>query len=394
MKRLPKFCLSLLVAGLCAGSAWAVPTVSNVTFSVQSGTKLVDVYYDLAGGTSAVSLAVSSDGGTTYAVPVTSVTGNVGDGVTVGTGKHIVWDAGTDWAGQNSTQLKVKVRAWDLKHETSYEFVKIPAGNYTIGDQSGDGVGQTAVSVSLSGYYMSVNDTTKAQWDLVRTWGLSNGYTDLATGAGKASTHPVQTVSWYDVVKWANAASEKEGLTPCYKVSGAVYRTGNSDSVTCDWAANGYRLPTDAEWEVAARGGLTGKRFPLGDTISQSQANYYSYGGLSYDLSASSNSVHPTYATGGSPYTSPVGSFAANGYGLYDMAGNVFQWCWDWWGWNGGGSNPRGPSTGSTRVLRGGCWYFNALSAASAARYNQTPGNDYIVYSFNGAGFRLARGRP
>jgi formylglycine-generating enzyme required for sulfatase activity len=252
-------------------------------------------------------------------------------------------------------------------------FAPIPGGTYQVG-----ATGEIPVSVILSPYYMAVNDTTKAQWDTVRTWAATNGYTDLAVGAGKASNHPVQNVTWYDVVKWANAASEKEGLTPCYKVSGAVYRTGSSDAVTCDWSANGYRLPTEAEWEVAARGGLSGKRFPWGDTNSQSQANYKA------DIN-----FHPTYKTGGMPYTSPVGSFAANGYGLYDMAGNVSQWCWDWYGTPyAGGTDPRGVGTGSDRVLRGGRWNGHASYARSAKRYGYTPSS---AHHYNG--FRLARGR-
>lgn len=393
MKQIVRKFLLMLALSLCARGLFAAPTVSNVTFAPRSdGSKLVDVSYNLAdtvaGATSSIALAVSSDNGATYSVPVNSVTGAVGDGVTVGTGKKIVWDAGTDWPGQSSSQIKVQVRAWDLKHESSYGFVKIPAGTYQIGDNL-DGLSDAPVtSVSLSGYYLSVNDTTKAQWDAVRTWGVSNGYTDLAAGGGKASDHPVQTVSWYAVVKWANAASEKEGLTPCYKVSGSVYRTGSSDAVVCDWSANGYRLPTEAEWEVAARGGLSGKRFPWGDTITHSQANYYSSSSYAYDVS-STRGDHPTYGTGVYPYTSPVGSFAANGYGLKDMAGNVYQWCWDWYGTYSGGSDPKGSAAGSARVLRGGHWNVFANYARCAQRYRTLSYADYDLI-----GFRLARGRP
>ncbi len=393
MKHLLRLIYSFLCLGFLAQGALAAPTVSNVTFAQRAdGSKLVDVSYDLAdtvaGATSSIALAVSSDNGATYAVPVNSVTGAVGDGVALGTGKKIVWDAGTDWPGQSSNQLKVQVRAWDLQQETGYGFVRIPGGSYQIGDNL-DGLSDAPVtSVSLSGYYLSVNDTTKAQWDAVRTWGGSNGYTDLVVGGGKASNHPVPTVSWYDAVNWANAARETEGLTPCYKVSGSVYRTGNSAAVVCDWSANGYRLPTEAEWEVAARGGLSGKRFPWGDTITHSQANYYSDSGYAYDVSPT-RGYHPAYASGGHPYTSPVGSFAANGYGLKDMAGNVFQWCWDWYGTYSGGNDPKGSAAGSFRVLRGGGWNGIAVNGARCARRGSGAPS-----SAGGYGFRLARGRP
>jgi sulfatase modifying factor 1 len=379
--------------GLCGGDASAAPSVTNVSFSQQSGTRLVTVTYDLAGGTSSVSLLVSSDNGATYNVPVKSVTGAVGDGVTAGTGKKIIWDAGTDWAGQSSNQIKMRVVAWDLRHEGAYPFVKIPGGAYQMGNLIGDSdiLDAGTVSVTLNPYYMAIHPTTKAQWDIVRTWATGNGYTGLATGVGKAADHPVQTVKWYDVVKWANAASEREGLTPCYKFNGTVYRTGTSDAVTCDWSANGYRLPTEAEWEVAARGGLSGKRFPWGDTILHSQANYLANSTHAYDLSGALNDYHPAYKTGGEPYTSPVGSFAANGYGLYDVAGNVTQFCWDWYGPEySGGSDPRGPSSGSKRVTRGGYWgIFDVAVSRTGQRNNR--GTFDADWS---SGFRLARGRP
>lgn len=279
-------------------------------------------------------------------------------------------------------------------------FVSIPAGTYERGNlmKENDIYDSPAQTVTLSQYSMAVYDTTKAQWDEVRSWAASRGYTDLTSGEAKSLNHPVVSVSWYDAVKWANAASEKDGLTPCYTVNGTVYRTENSDEVSCNWMSNGYRLPTETEWEIAARGGLSGKRFPWGDTISQDQANYSASTTDSYDLSGAVNDYHPTYKQGDWPFTSPVGSFAANRYGLYDVAGNVFQWCWDWSGPPVGGADPRGPSTGYFRALRGGSWrrVDNVLGGESGAARARTArrGDDYAFRALNDYGFRLARGRP
>ena len=274
-------------------------------------------------------------------------------------------------------------------------FALIPAGVFTMGDtldgnQNGDAPIHT---VTVSAFYMAQNLVTKVQWDTVRTWAISNGYSDLASGAGKASNHPVQSITWYQMVKWCNARSQQEGLTPVYYTNDAqttVYKTGdvNVTNAQVKWAANGYRLPTEAEWEKAARGGLSGKRFPWGDTIAHSQANYFSSSTILYDVSPT-RGYHPTYATGSFPYTSPVGSFVANGYGLYDMAGNVFQWCWDWYGTydTGTPTDPRGVSSGTYRVGRGGTWGADAFDCRVADR----DADGFPTSSYNEFGFRVAR---
>jgi len=285
--------------------------------------------------------------------------------------------------------------------QTSGDMVLIPAGSFVMGATTN--VGHETISgsvpqhtVTVSAFYMDKYEVSSNLWREVQTWATNKGYAFGTAWSGKAGNHPVHSVDWYDAIAWCNARSQRDGFTPCYtNAAGTVYTNaaGNSFAGGCNWAANGYRLPTEAEWEKAARGGVADRRFPWNDanTIQHARANYYAQpASYTYDTSPTTG-YHPSYNTGASPYTSPVGSFAPNGYGLYDMAGNVFEWCWDWYSSayysSSPATDPRGPFSGTYRVLRGGSWLNYAFDARVANRNFNSPGIEY-----NDLGFRCVRG--
>ena len=369
----------------------APPAVSNVRAAQRSGTAYVDITYDLAdadSGSLTVTVGVSTNAGATWFYPGATLTGQVGSGITPGAGKAVAWNAGSDLPAKLFANVRVQVSADDAS-----SMAIIPAGSFMMGDNlDGDSSALPVHAVYVSTFYMEKHEVTKNLWDTVYQWAIGHGYGFDYAGSGKAANHPVQTIDWYDCVKWCNARSEKEGRVPAYYTDAGLsvrYRSGQVAPYV-NWSS-GYRLPTEAEWEKAARGGLNGQRFPWGNTISESQANYNGNTTYSYDLGP--NGYNATFATGGQPYTSPVGYFGANGYGLFDMAGNVWEWCWDWYGAYSSGSqpDPRGPTSGSYRLLRGGGWHSYAFNCRTADR-----GSNYPTGSIYGIGFRpvLPPGQP
>jgi formylglycine-generating enzyme required for sulfatase activity len=384
--------------------------VSNVRASQRAGDKLVDILYDLAdvdGGPIRVTVTVSTNGGATFDLPAVRFSGaGYGYGMLPGANKQVVWDARSDWDGNFSTAVRFRVTADDTP--TNHDLVLIPAGPFTMGDNDylPDYGGMPWHTNQISAFYMDKYEVTKALWDQIRTWGNAHGY-DLGTnGFGKAANHPVYYVSWHDAVKFCNARSEQEGRTPAYYTDAAqvaVYRNGVTDvqSAWVKWNV-GYRLPTEAEWEKAARGGVyvTEIRFPWpalapgAYTITQSQANYYSDGAWIFDLNPT-RGFDPRFQAGGPPYTSPVGYFQTrNNYGLADMAGNVNEWTWDRRGiYNTSPqTDPHGPESGNYRVMRGGSYNSSSMHCRTGDRYYYNyPTNRYIDVGFRTA---LPLGQP
>jgi sulfatase modifying factor 1 len=353
-----------MVASACQVLA-VDPIVSRVQAKQREGSRMVDITYDVAdpdSPTLTVYLKVSADGGVTWKGPVELVSGDVGRGIVPGGGKRLVWDAGKELPNQFGVKYRYRIGADDWQFPLGMAL--IPAGPFQMGD---DRVAGPVHTVTVSAFAMDKCEVSIELWESIRAWGNAHGY-DLRAGTSFGAKHPVYLVNWYDVVKWNNARSEKDGKVPAYYEDAdmeLVYRSGEKEPAGVKWDA-GYRLPTEAEWEKAARGGVVGKLYPWGtDEITTNLANY----------GASNKSG-----------TTPVGSYKANGYGLYDMAGNVWEWCWDWHGGyeQTAQTDPRGPSStsggGKIRIMRGGVWHASNVQYCRIAYRFSRPSRDWDGY--------------
>jgi formylglycine-generating enzyme required for sulfatase activity len=233
-------------------------------------------------------------------------------------------------------------------------FVQVPAGTFSMGSNNGTFNERPVHQVTISkAFYMSDHEVTQKEWVEVMGSNPSNW---------KGDDLPVERVNWFDAIEYCNKRSVREGLTPAYSGSGGY--------ITCNFNASGYRLPTEAEWEWAAKGG--GKDFMI-----------YEYSG-----SNSVDGVAWYYGNSGNR-THPVKTKVANSLGLYDMSGNVREWCWDWYESSyseGSQTDPAGAASGSVRVVRNGSWLYIATMARSTSRTYCTPS-----YRDNTVGFRLVR---
>jgi formylglycine-generating enzyme required for sulfatase activity len=255
--------------------------------------------------------------------------------------------------------------------------VRIQGGTFTMGSPANEpsrGSDETHHQVTVSSFYMGKYEVTQKEYQEV-----------MGTNPSifKGDNLPVENIRWYEAIEYCNKRSQKEGLTPAYTIDkNPSDSNNNSKNDTMRWLvtrvpnADGYRLPTEAEWEYACRAGTT-TPFNTGNNIITRNANYD--GNNPYN-----NNAKGEYRQ----KTTPVGSFAPNAWGLYDMHGNVWEWCWDWYGAysSGAQTDPVGASSGAGRVYRGGSWGSYAELARSAYRSGNAPS-----YRYDSLGFRLVR---
>ncbi|MBQ9494731.1 MAG: formylglycine-generating enzyme family protein, partial [Treponema sp.] len=265
---------------------------------------------------------------------------------------------------------------------TATNWVRISGCTFNMGSSDSNAYSDenNVHAVTLSSYLICDHEVTQAEWEAVFSGAPPSNFDgssgkEAATGEAQEN-RPVENVNWYMAIAYCNKLSIKEGLTPCYGVKDSSDNeidwtdlvfddipTSSNDkwnAATCNFSANGYRLPTEAEWECAARGGIadTSNRVWAGTATESELAEYAWY---------TINSDNKTHEEKKKP---------ANGYGLYDMSGNVLEWCWDWYGDTysaSAESDPTGPSSGSARVLRGGSWRDNAQYCAVSSRDNGSP---------------------
>jgi formylglycine-generating enzyme required for sulfatase activity len=225
---------------------------------------------------------------------------------------------------------------------------EIPAGSAVIGDTT-----EGTYTAILSAFKMLKYEVTQAQYEAVTGDNPSYSKTDAADGEVQEK-RPVESVTWYDAIEFCNKLSEIEGLAPVYAIAGRTAASGypiTSATVTADFGTNGYRLPSEAQWEYACRAGTTTTWFH-GDA--EAVLENYAW----YD----ENSGYITHE---------VGKKTANAFGLYDMHGNVGEWCWGWYNINypsGTVTDYTGPASGTSRIWRGGGYYYPARTARSSFR--------------------------
>ncbi len=270
----------------------------------------------------------------------------------------------------------------------SSALIVVPGGTFTQVDDTGTNSFSHTISAFKIGKYQVDYDL----WYTVYQWAISNGYSFQNAGVegsggtpGAAPTvakyQPVTTVNWHDAIVWCNAYSEKSGLTLCYTYSAAVIRDSNNvtacDNAVCVWAASGYRLPTEGEYQYAAS---------YKDGSSWTPYNYAAGASADY-TDTSATGLVAWYSANAGGVTQNSGMKTGTSLDIYDMSGNVFEWCWDWYGaYPGTSTDYKGPTSGTARLLRGGPFNYMASYLQVGYRYSfGTPNNTGNVVGFRAA---------
>ncbi len=237
--------------------------------------------------------------------------------------------------------------------KTGIRMVLVPGGTFLMGDEEQK---EKLRKVEVGPFWIDKYEVTQESYERI---------VGKNPSLKKGPQNPVERVSWLDAINYCNLRSRREGLQPCY----------NLETLECNFESNGYRLPTEAEWEYACRAGSQ-TRYSFGNNASQ-------LGDYAWFKGNSGNDLHP------------VGQKKPNAWGLHDMHGNVWEWCHDWFSEapedNAPTKNPTGPSSGTRRVLRGGARSSDAKDCRSAARTSETPGFADVCFGAEFYGFRCVR---
>ena len=266
-----------------------------------------------------------------------------------------------------------------LRRDDLLDMVELPGGEFFMGspeEEQGRSPDEERHRVEVSAFAMAKYPVTQKQYQEVMGWNPSD-FREAPADGTRAEDRPVERVTWFFAVRFCNKLSERAGRKPCYRIIGSQESSGGARQVEWDREADGYRLPTEAEWEYACRAG-TETAYSFGDDEAQLDDHAW----------CASNSGNMTHA---------VGQKKPNRWGFHDLHGNVWEWCWDWCEGNKVTSdtsvtsvtltNPMGPPTGSWRVLRGGSYVYGPGILRSAFRFWSEPGG-----GLRNIGFRCVRG--